>query len=85
MKTILPYAKTLHYITNLMVRGILTSKIVERETQKALYRKKEKGVMAATYSTSQIAKSIGIHPNTVRLYGKMGLITQPKREATPRR
>ncbi len=37
--------------------------------------------MVATYSTSQIAKSIGIHPNTVRLYEKMGLITQPKREA----
>lgn len=32
-----------------------------------------------TYRTAQVAKSIGIHPNTVRLYEELGLIPQPKR------
>ncbi|BCJ93860.1 MerR family transcriptional regulator [Anaerocolumna cellulosilytica] len=34
-----------------------------------------------TYKTSEIAKSIGIHPNTVRLYEKLELIPTPKRKA----
>ena len=33
----------------------------------------------ATYTTSQVAEIIGIHPNTVRLYEKSGLIPKPKR------
>ncbi|MGN1131194.1 MAG: MerR family transcriptional regulator [Ruminococcus sp.] len=33
----------------------------------------------ATYKTSQVAEIIGIHPNTVRLYEKSGLIPKPKR------
>ncbi|MGN1047322.1 MAG: MerR family transcriptional regulator [Eubacteriales bacterium] len=33
-----------------------------------------------TYTTSEIAKKIGIHPNTVRFYEKMQLITRPKRK-----
>ncbi|MFR3729709.1 MerR family transcriptional regulator [Lacrimispora sp.] len=33
-----------------------------------------------TYSTSEIAHSIGIHPNTVRLYEKLGLIPKPERK-----
>lgn len=33
-----------------------------------------------TYTTSDIAKKIGIHPNTVRFYEKMQLITRPKRK-----
>ncbi|MGN0515509.1 MerR family transcriptional regulator [Eubacterium sp.] len=32
-----------------------------------------------TYKTSQVAKIIGIHPNTVRLYEKLGLIPKPER------
>lgn len=32
------------------------------------------------YSTSEIAKIIGIHPNTVRLYEKIGFIYPPKRK-----
>lgn len=34
-----------------------------------------------TYSTSEIAKIIGIHPNTVRMYEEWGLI--PKAERKP--
>lgn len=33
------------------------------------------------YKTAEIAKIIGIHPNTVRLYEKMGLIPKPIRKA----
>lgn len=33
------------------------------------------------YSTSEIAKSIGVHPNTIRLYEKSHFITQPERRA----
>lgn len=32
------------------------------------------------YTTSDIAKKIGIHPNTVRFYEEMQLITRPKRK-----
>ena len=34
-----------------------------------------------TYSTSQIAKIAGLHPNTVRLYEEWGLIHKPERKA----
>lgn len=34
-----------------------------------------------TYNTSEIAHSIGIHPNTVRLYEELGLIPKPERRA----
>lgn len=34
-----------------------------------------------TYSTSEVAKIIGIHPNTVRLYEELGLIPQADRKA----
>ena len=34
-----------------------------------------------TYSTSQIAKSIGIHPNTVRMYEELELIPKPLRKS----
>lgn len=34
-----------------------------------------------TYKTSEIAHSMGIHPNTVRLYEKLGLIPKPERKA----
>lgn len=33
-----------------------------------------------TYKTAEIACHIGIHPNTVRLYEKLGLIPKPERE-----
>jgi DNA-binding transcriptional MerR regulator len=33
-----------------------------------------------TYRTTQVAKSIGIHPNTVRLYEELGLIPKPERK-----
>lgn len=33
----------------------------------------------ATYTTAQVAKRFGIHPNTVRLYERMGLISQAQR------
>lgn len=33
-----------------------------------------------TYKTSEVAKLIGIHPNTVRLYEKAGLIPKPERQ-----
>lgn len=32
------------------------------------------------YTTSEIAKMVGIHPNTVRFYEKMQLITRPERK-----
>lgn len=35
--------------------------------------------MKETYKTSEIADLIGIHPNTVRLYEDLNLITPPKR------
>src|SRR5665648_39282 len=34
-----------------------------------------------TYSTKEIARLIGIHPNTVRRYEELGLISKPKRQA----
>lgn len=37
--------------------------------------------MKSTYSTSEIAKIIGIHPNTVRLYEEIEFITKPTRNA----
>ena len=33
-----------------------------------------------TYKTAEVAAIIGIHPNTVRLYEKLGLIPEPKRQ-----
>lgn len=33
--------------------------------------------MKKTYCTSEVAKIIGVHPNTVRLYEKVGFITKP--------
>jgi len=33
-----------------------------------------------TYSTGAVSKIVGIHPNTVRLYENMGLITKPIRK-----
>ena len=36
--------------------------------------------MMNTYTTAEIAKIIGIHPNTVRFYEDMQLITRPKRK-----
>jgi DNA-binding transcriptional MerR regulator len=37
-------------------------------------------IINKTYNTSAIAKIIGIHPNTVRLYEKWGFITAPIRK-----
>lgn len=37
--------------------------------------------MENTYTTSQIAKIIGVHPNTVRMYEDMELIPKPLRKA----
>ncbi len=34
-----------------------------------------------TYSTSQIAKIVGVHPNTVRMYEQWGLLQVPERKA----
>ena len=34
-----------------------------------------------TYRTAQVAQIIGIHPNTVRLYEELGLISRPERRA----
>ncbi len=34
----------------------------------------------ATYTTNQVAKKIGIHPNTVRMYEDVGLISKPMRK-----
>jgi DNA-binding transcriptional MerR regulator len=36
-------------------------------------------IIENTYKTSQIAKIIGIHPNTVRMYEDLGLIPKPLR------
>ena len=36
--------------------------------------------MNQTYSTSQIAKIVGVHPNTVRMYEEWGLIQKPMRK-----
>ncbi len=37
-------------------------------------------IINETYSTSDVAKLIGIHPNTVRLYEEWGMITPPVRK-----
>lgn len=37
--------------------------------------------MINTYSTSQIAKIVGMHPNTVRMYEEWGLIQTPERKS----
>ena len=34
-----------------------------------------------TYRTAEIARMIGIHPNTVRLYETLGLVSKPERRA----
>lgn len=34
-----------------------------------------------SYKTAEVARIIGIHPNTVRLYEKLGLIPKPERQA----
>lgn len=34
-----------------------------------------------TYSTTEVAKSVGIHPNTVRMYEEWGLIPQAERKS----
>ncbi|MCG8401881.1 MAG: MerR family transcriptional regulator [Firmicutes bacterium] len=34
-----------------------------------------------TYKTAEIARNIGIHPNTVRLYEELGLIPKPERQS----
>lgn len=41
----------------------------------------EGGIMINTYSTSQIAKIVGMHPNTVRMYEEWGLIQTPERKS----
>ncbi len=35
--------------------------------------------MARTYRTSQVARLVGVHPNTVRLYEEWGFISKPER------
>jgi DNA-binding transcriptional MerR regulator len=37
-------------------------------------------IIENTYKTSQIAKIIGVHPNTIRMYEDLGLIPKPFRE-----
>ncbi len=37
-------------------------------------------VIENTYTTNQVAKIIGIHPNTVRLYEDVDLISKPMRK-----
>jgi DNA-binding transcriptional MerR regulator len=34
----------------------------------------------STYKTTEMAQTIGIHPNTVRLYEELGLIAKPERK-----
>lgn len=37
-------------------------------------------IIEKIYTTSQIAKIIGVHPNTVRMYEGMGLISKALRK-----
>lgn len=37
-------------------------------------------IIKNTYTTNQVAKLIGIHPNTVRMYEDVGLISKPMRK-----
>lgn len=37
-------------------------------------------IIENTYTTNQVAKIIGIHPNTVRMYEDVGLISKPMRK-----
>lgn len=37
-------------------------------------------IIENTYTTNQVAKVIGIHPNTVRMYEDVGLISKPMRK-----
>ncbi|MFC4305632.1 MerR family transcriptional regulator [Cohnella boryungensis] len=34
-----------------------------------------------TYKTAELAHSVGVHPNTIRLYEQLGLIPKPERKA----
>ena len=40
----------------------------------------DKHATITTYSTSQIASIVGVHPNTVRMYEEWGLIQKPERK-----
>ena len=40
----------------------------------------DKDNLILTYSTSQIAEIVGVHPNTVRMYEEWGLIQKPERK-----
>lgn len=42
---------------------------------------KEGDTIENTYTTSQVARIIGVHPNTVRMYEDLGLISKPLRKA----
>jgi DNA-binding transcriptional MerR regulator len=61
------FIPTLHYITRLSFHAIM----------KAL----EDDVFMRTYTTSEVARVIGIHPNTVRLYEEYQLIPKPERRS----
>lgn len=37
-------------------------------------------IVERTYKTSEVARIIGIHPNTVRMYEELGLISKPTRK-----
>ncbi len=45
---------------------------------KELEKKNNKEI--TTYTTSEIAALVGLHPNTVRMYEEWGLIQKPKRK-----
>lgn len=54
--------------------------VIAREFEpKTIYNRKG-NKMIRTYSTSQIAKIVGLHPNTVRMYEEWGLIQKPERK-----
>lgn len=45
-----------------------------------LYYKKAGDTIGKTYKTSEVAKIVGVHPNTVRMYEDLGLIPKPERK-----
>ncbi|MFD0959084.1 MerR family transcriptional regulator [Paenibacillus chungangensis] len=59
--------QTLHYIPRLSHHVILEERRCNR--------------LLNTYKTSEIASSVGIHPNTVRLYEDLGFIPKPEWKA----
>ena len=53
----------------------------EPESPISSVRERRSSAILGAWTTSRIASAVGIHPNTVRLYERIGFITAPERLA----